>query len=239
LPQSWWISVENGGKFNYADSSWYGENPMKEETISKENIALYHWERLARLHPTDVCDKTEALYNPTREGFLLPIYNRRYLILPKEKKVLRIEGNDQPVEEDLQPFFHLMVLFYLTEAKKIKPSHAWVSEKDLKGGPTFFQGPHRLQVKEVEDLYGKNTDAFLLAGKRLGGHEILYGDKGFALEVFPKVPLAYILWKGDEEFPPKIGILFDSTIQSHLPLDIIWCMVSETSRRLTEHSSSP
>ena len=89
----------------------------------------------------------------------------------------------------------------------------------------------------MEDLYGKNPDAFLKAGKRLGGHEILYGDKGFALEVFPKVPLAYILWKGDEEFPPKIGVLFDSTIQFHLPLDMIWCMVSETSRRLTEHFS--
>jgi hypothetical protein len=89
-------------------------------------------------------------------------------------------------------------------------------------------------VKELENLYGKDPDAFLKAGKRLGGSEILYGDKGFALEVFPRIPLAYILWKGDEEFSPRAGVLFDSTIQSHLPLDIIWCMVSETSRRLLE-----
>jgi hypothetical protein len=131
-----------------------------------------------------------------------------------------------------------MVLCYLTEAKETKPTHTWVSEKDLKGGSTFFRGPHSLQVGELEDFYGKNPDAFLKAGRKLGGSEILYGDKGFALEVFPKVPLAYILWKGDEEFPPKIGLLFDSTIEFHLPLDIIWCMVAETSRRLTEHPSS-
>jgi hypothetical protein len=208
---------------------------MKEETHPKENTTLYHWEKLAGLHPTDVCNRTEALYNPTREGFLLPIYNLKYLILPKHKKILRVESNDQPAEEDFHPFFHLMVLIYLTEAKEIKPAHTWVSEKDLKGGPTFFRGPHSLQVIEMEDLDGKDPEAFLKAGKRLGGHEILYGDKGFALEVFPKVPLAYILWKGDEEFPPKIAVLFDSTIQFHFPLDMIWCMVSETSRRLTEH----
>lgn len=71
---------------------------------------------------------------------------------------------------------------------------------------------------------------------KLGGNEILYGDEGFALKVFHKVLLAYILWKGDEEFPPKTGVLFDSTIQSHLPLDIIWCKVAETSRRLAELS---
>jgi len=71
----------------------------------------------------------------------------------------------------------------------------------------------------------------------MGGSEILNGDKGFALEVFPRVPLAYILWKGDEEFPPRIRVLFDSTIESHLPLDIIWCMVAETSRRLSVYTS--
>lgn len=207
---------------------------MKEETNPKETIDPFHWDRLSKLHPTDVCNRTEALYNPAREGFLLPVYNLRYLILPKEKKLLRVEWNDQPVEEDLRPFFYLMVLVYLTEAKEIKPTHTWISEKDLKGGSTFFRGPHSLQVEELEDLYGKNPDAFLKAGKKLGGNEILYGDKGFALEVLPKVPLAYILWKGDEEFPPKIGVLFDSTIESHLPLDMIWCLVAETSRRLAE-----
>jgi hypothetical protein len=209
---------------------------MQEETIQQATIDPFHWERLSPLHPTDVCNRTGAFYNPTREGFLLPVYNLRYLILPKARKILRVAWNDQLVEEELHPFFTLMVLVYLIEAKEIKPTHTWVSEKDLKGGSTFFRGPHSLQVEELEHLYGKNLDDFMKAGKKLGGSEILYGDKGFALEVFPKVPLAYILWKGDEEFPPKINVLFDSTIQSHLPLDIIWCMVAETSHRLAKHS---
>jgi hypothetical protein len=143
-----------------------------------------------------------------------------------------VEWNDQTVEEELQSFFFLMVLVYLTEAKDIKPSHSWIGGEDLKGGSTFFRGPHRLHVDELEGLYGRDPGAFLRAGRRLGGSEILYGDKGFALEVFPKVPLAYVLWKGDEEFPPRVRVLFDPTVQSHLPLDIIWCMVTETSRRL-------
>jgi len=209
---------------------------MTADISSNPPIDSFHWEKLLTLHPTDVCNRTEALYQPAYEGYLLPVYNLRYLVLPKMKKILRMEWNDKPVEEELLSFFHLMVLVYLTEAKEIKPTHTWVSEKDLLGGSTFFRGPHQLQVKGLEDLYGKDPIAFLKAGKRLGGSEILYGDKGFALEVFPKVPLAYVLWKEDEEFPPRIGVLFDSSIQSHLPLDIIWCMVGETSRRLTEPS---
>jgi hypothetical protein len=210
---------------------------MREEKNQKETIDLSYWEKLSKLHPTDVCNRTEAIYNPTKEGFVLPVYNLRYLILPKTRKILRVEWNDQPVEEELHHFFYLMVLVYLTEARDIKPSHTWVSEKDLKGGATFFRGPHSLQVEDLENLYGKNPDAFLNAGRKLGGCEILYGDRGFALEVLPKVPLAYILWKGDQEFPPRIGVLFDSTVESHLPLDVIWCLVAETNRRLTGHSS--
>ena len=208
---------------------------MEEAMNQKGVIDPFHWNKLSQLHPTDVCNRTEAIYHPTREGFVLPVYNLRYLILPKEKKILKMGWNDKPVEEELRPNFYLMVLVYLTEAKDIKPTHTWVSEKDLKGGSTFFRGPHRLEVEELVTLFGKNPEAFLKLGKKLGGSEILYGDKGFALEVFPKVSLAYILWKGDSEFPPKVSVLFDATIESHLPLDIIWCMVAETSRRLTEH----
>lgn len=210
------------------------EEKMAAEAASKTPADTFHWEKLLSFHPGEVCHRTEALYQPSYEGYLLPVFNVRYLVIPKTQKILRMEWNDKTVEEELPSFFYLMTLVYLTEAKDIKPTHTWVSEKDLLGGSTFFRGPHQLPVKELENLYGKDPDAFLKAGKRLGGSEILYGDKGFALEVFPRVPLAYILWKGDEEFSPRAGVLFDSTIQSHLPLDIIWCMVSETSRRLLE-----
>ena len=205
---------------------------MKEGDNSTNKADSFYWEKLSLLYPTDVCNRTEAVYSPTHEGFVLPVYQGRYLILPKKKTILRMEWNDQPVEEDLQPFFTLIVLFYLAEAKEMRLTHKWISEKDLKGGPTFFRGPHRLQVEELEARYGSDPDAFLNAGKRLDGGEIFYGDKGFALEVLPRIPLAYLLWKGDEEFPPKISLLFDSTIDSQFPLDIIWCMVAETSRRL-------
>jgi hypothetical protein len=205
---------------------------MQERPTERPPSDPFHWEKLSQLHPTDVCNRTEAIYNPSREGFLLPVYNLRYLILPKARKILRVQWNEQTVGEEIEPFFSLMTLVYLTEAKETKPTHTWVSEKDLVGGSTFFRGLHGLQVAALEELYGKDPAAFLTAGRKLGGSEILYGDKGLALAVFPKVPLAYVLWKGDEEFPPKVGVLFDSTIQSHLPLDIIWCMVAETSRRL-------
>ncbi len=47
---------------------------------------------------------------------------------------------------------------------------------------------------------------------------------------FPKVPLAYVLWKEDQEFPAQVTVMFDSTIQDHFSLDGIWCLVAEVSQ---------
>jgi hypothetical protein len=210
------------------------EGEMPEETVQPTSVNPFYWEKLAELHPTDVCNRSEAVYHPSREGFVLMVYNQRYLVLPRPRKILQVEGNDQPMEKELPFFLSLMILAYLLEVKEVKPSHTWVSGKDLKGGSTFFRGPHSFDMKDLEDRYGKDPEAFLRAGRELGGSEVLFGDKGFSLEVFPKVPVAYVLWKGDEEFSPRVNVLFDSTIQDHLPLDIIWCMVTETTRRLVE-----
>jgi len=86
------------------------------EGVSKKDPQVHLWETLSTLHPTDVCNRTEALYHPAREGFVLPVYNLRYLVLPKSQKILRIGWDDRPVEEEMSSFFSLMVLVYLTEA---------------------------------------------------------------------------------------------------------------------------
>jgi hypothetical protein len=93
-------------------------------------------------------------------------------------------------------------------------------------------------VEELKTTFGKNLEAFAHAGRRLGGVELLFGDKAFALTVFPKVPLAYVLWKEDEEFPAQVTVMFDSTIQNHFSLDGIWCIVAELSQRLLDTQQS-
>ena len=192
-----------------------------------------YWESLAKAAPGEVCQRTGASYNPDRKGYLLPVINQRYLILPEEKRIYCLRG-DLCEEEDLRDYFFLMVLLYLLNAQEGEPTHNWVSEKELKGGTTFFRGPHALRTEELKGTFGKDPERFLEAGKRLGGGELLFGDKAFALNVLPKVPLAYLLWKESEEFPARVNVLFDSTIQKHFSLDGIWCVAAEVSQRLLE-----
>lgn len=204
----------------------------KEQKDDRQTHALY-WQELAGTDSSQVCRRTGAIYSPERQGYFLTVLNQKYLIVPGEHKIYCLRG-DLCEEEEQREFFYLMVLLYLLNAQDVEPTRTWISEKELMGGTTFFRGPHALQVEEVKEAFGRDPEAFGHAAKRLGGVELLFGDKAFSFPVFPKVPAAYVLWKGDEEFPPQVTVMFDSTIEKHFSLDGVWCLVAEVSRRLLE-----
>ncbi len=52
-------------------------------------------------------------------------------------------------------------------------------------------------------------------------------DAAFSFQITPNIPVAVLLWLGDEEFGSQANLLFDKTISQHLPLDIIYALAVE------------
>ena len=46
------------------------------------------------------------------------------------------------------------------------------------------------------------------------------------LLVLPRIPLTFVIWAADEEFPARASILFDETTGSHLLLDALLAAVN-------------
>jgi hypothetical protein len=123
----------------------------------------------------------------------------------------------------------LAVLSYLAKGSPATPNGNLVSEKDLKGGALFFQGPHALHTRPVLKRFQSRPDDMVKAGEALGGMAVDYGDAAVKLRPLPKIPVIYVLHRGDEEFDARLVIIFDETIQNHLALDVIWALVNVTS----------
>ena len=85
--------------------------------------------------------------------------------------------------------------------------------------------------------FGKSAKSFQEAGKRLGGEPAEVGDASFNLQAFPRVPLQYVLWEGDEEFPASAQLLFDSSVDHYLPLEDIVVLGQVTTGRLISLSN--
>ena len=67
----------------------------------------------------------------------------------------------------------------------------------------------------------------------LGGVKEDYGDVSVRFPALPRVPVVMVLWGGDEEFSPRLSVVFDASIDQHLPLDVIYGLVTEICRRMT------
>jgi len=132
--------------------------------------------------------------------------------------------------------FFLVLLGCLTGLKDIPLTEKWVSEKDIKGGVTFFRGPHVVLIEPIVERFEGKIDSFLRIGKQLGGKQDKIGEISFVFQVFPRIPLLYALWGKDEEFGGRAKILFDSSIEEQMPLDLIWAMTRFCTKKIVRTS---
>lgn len=64
------------------------------------------------------------------------------------------------------------------------------------------------------------------------------GDAAYRFSFLPRVQVAVVLWRGDEEFGAEARLLFDRTIGEHLPLDVIFSLASEVCDRISKGNGS-
>jgi hypothetical protein len=51
---------------------------------------------------------------------------------------------------------------------------------------------------------------------------------------FPQIPVTYVLWTADDEFPASVSVLFDSSITRWFELDMIFTLVWVLTERIVE-----
>jgi len=66
----------------------------------------------------------------------------------------------------------------------------------------------------------------------LNGQSRDMADIAYRLLPFPRVPLYYLLWQGDEEFKPQVTVLLDRSVEKVLAADAIWALINRVTTAL-------
>jgi len=192
------------------------------------SIDTSHFQELAGKDPEDVCKRALCSYDSNKRCYALSVWGEDYDIYPGESKITRIrDGNS-----DIKTFFGLFILHYLLTSKAIPISKEWISEKDIPGGEAFFRGPHAVPTHLIVEGYGNNIAGFSNRCEQLDGITLQMADKAYSFRIAPRIPVAALLWEGDDEFQAESKILFDRTIVEHLTLDIIFALAVEICTRV-------
>lgn len=192
------------------------------------------WKSIRQRDRMNLINRT--LFEPLSDDRLqFPFLNEIRCIDLKKGCVLR-EKDGQWLETD-DPLLSLAAGIYLQNIDAIYPlGQDIVGVKDLKEGH-FFVGPHELRVHSICQTYGRDLTGFKRAAEFLKGTPLDMADAAYRFLPFPRVPLYYLLWLGDDEFGPRVDVLFDRSIEKTFPADAIWGLVSRVSAAFMDKKS--
>jgi hypothetical protein len=180
------------------------------------------WNILSGLDTKDVGIKTGAVFNPDVSTYRLRCLGQEILVSLTDRDIVGSSALSRFLVKELGEYSRLTILRYLIQAKNLPLSGRLVKPSDLPGGDFFSKGTHVLPLNKITSRFEHDFDGFIETGKSLGGSQVEYGDVSLMLLPFARVPVVIILWAGDDEFPSKPSLLFDSSCTSHAATDILW-----------------
>lgn len=149
-------------------------------------------------------------FYPDRGVFEVSFLGRDYLVHYPEGGVEAADGGNVPLENKI------CILHYLTHASDAGLEGKQISFRELPSGFIYVTPFTNRCIKPLVSIFGKAPEKLIPAAEMLGGRREEMGDFAVTIPVFPKVPITFVLWEGDDEFPASGNVLFDASAPAQL-----------------------
>ncbi len=162
------------------------------------------------------CQNSGAQYIDSQKVIIVEYLNQSYQVTLPDVEISLIGSEEQVSIKD-----RLLILHYLTQAKGTPTANKMINYKELPEGSNYFPTFYQRAIKPLVDHFGKEPSRLIDAAEKLGGRRVDYGDVAVTINAFRRVPITFVLWRGDEELPPEGSIIFDNTISDYMPTEDI------------------
>jgi hypothetical protein len=173
-------------------------------------------------NPKRIADQSGADFDTDSGGnaFLTLDFLKKKVIItwPDLDFTLKDSGEDVPVQQQV------LLLHYLNGATGAKTEGQWIAYQEVPDGKFYLDAFLRRAKNPLVQDFGDRPEVLVkLATDVYDAKPLDEGDFSVVIQALPMVPVALILWKGDDEFPPEGTILFDRSISGILSAeDIAW-----------------
>ncbi len=113
----------------------------------------------------------------------------------------------------------LLALYYFARADGTPVSGRWISFAELPDGRFYNPAFQGYTGAELGRAFGNDLPALERAASRWNGVVQSLGDRAYAFDVLPRLPMLLVYWRGDEDFPAACQLLFDASAPHYLPTD--------------------
>lgn len=187
---------------------------MSKSYLNLEVAYNFAVEKLNQKDPVEIARNAGVEYNAEAKSFTVPYLGEKFF-------VSHPEGIVKPVEKSEGPPLTVMILIlhYLVNANGAPVQGKWISFKELPDGAIYNEPFGRRAIKPMLNLFADKQEEFLRLAATLGGQQQKLGDVSVTITPFPRVPITFVIWGGDDEFPASGNILFDASAHCYLPTE--------------------
>ena len=161
------------------------------------------------------CRKSDARYVGPNEIVINYLNQPYHVILPDVEILLEDSNVEVPLKDKI------LILHYFTGAKGTAATGNLIAYKQLPGGVSYFPAFSQRAINPFVKHFGQKPELLIDISAKLGGYKADQGDISVTINAFNHVPITFALWRGDEEFSPSGGILFDANISDYLSTEDI------------------
>lgn len=180
------------------------------EKDSKERLPYEHYLEIYQgLDPEDMSRRTRIPYDKERGVFTLHLMGVTYEASWPSYEVHHKDREDignYPLESAANA--RILVLRYLTEGAFAPSTGKFLTYREIPWGEVYFRQFQGRCIFRLAYGFGSKLDKFREIMDRLNALELPNGDAGYEFEFMDGLYLRFLLWEGDEEFPPSAQILF-------------------------------
>ncbi len=182
---------------------------MMYEKDNKERRPLEHYTPLyAALDPDEVCSRCGVGFDKKKSAFSVYFLGRKYEIKHPEFAVTPAEPEEGFLALSALPPAQLLVMRYLIEGRLEETKGGFLTFREVPWGSIYTAQFDGRCIKRLAYGFGSKPEALKKAMEKLGGKALEIGDFSYEFELMPGLKIQFILWQGDEEFPPSSQILF-------------------------------
>jgi hypothetical protein len=168
----------------------------------KEEVPFAHYEQLFRsLDPQEAAARTGAKWDG--KEFYVNLLGREFAISHPEYALRALdEGALPPLPT--QTF----LLRYLLESKNVAWRGEWKTFREMPWGEMYIQPYTGRVLTRAAYTFGFRLAAFKAAAEKMGALPVKHGDAGFEFPLIGNFKMRFLVWEGDDEFPPSAQVLY-------------------------------
>jgi hypothetical protein len=172
-------------------------------------------QELQKLDPYQSAYMAGCNYHLDEAGghYVVPFFGQQYTVT--FPKIAVLTADDAEAEMTTR----LLTLHYLIHADGVPPADHWIAFRELPDGRIYDAAFQKRSAARLAQAYGTDAKGFAAAAQALGGEPIQFGDAAYRFRLLPRLAMAVILHLGDDEFAPRVNVVFDAAAGHYLPIE--------------------